>query len=123
MITKPPATMDATATDTSSTKATTTLSETQTTDSSSPTKTNGSTSKAKPSDEDIKRATDDLQQRVNKLTPELKFSIDKSSGEAVITLTDRNTDEVIRQIPSKEALALTRAMDQYQRGLILNRQA
>jgi len=112
----------AAAPDVSQAKVTDTATATPTSNSSQP-KTNGSTNKAKPSDEDIKRATEDLQQRVNKLTPELKFSIDKSSGEAVITLTDRNTDEVIRQIPSKEALELTRAMDQYQRGLILNRQA
>jgi len=90
---------------------------------SSQIKTDGSTNKPKPSDEEVKRATENLQQLVNKLTPELKFTVDKASGEAIITLTDRNTNEVIRQIPSKEALELTRAMDQYQRGLILNRKA
>ena len=101
----------------------TTLNNNTASTNSSQTKTDGSTNKSKPSDDEVKRATEDLQQRVNKLTPELKFSVDKTSGEAIITLTDRTTNEVIRQIPSKEALELTRAMDQYQRGLILNRKA
>jgi len=102
---------------------TVTLHNTTSNTNNSQTKTDGSTNKPKPSDEEVKRATENLQQLVNKLTPELKFTVDKTSGEAVITLTDRNTNEVIRQIPSKEALELTRAMDQYQRGLILNRKA
>ncbi len=70
---------------------------------------------------DIQRATEDLRQRVNALAPELAFSVDESSGRSVITLTDRKTNEVIRQFPSEEALALTRAMDQFERGLIFNR--
>jgi flagellar protein FlaG len=86
------------------------------------TKTETSSSAPKVSDDEIKRATEELQRCVNKLAPELEFSVDKDTGQSVITLTDRNTDEVIRQIPSEEALALTRAMDQFQRGLIFNRQ-
>lgn len=84
------------------------------------TKTEASSSTPKASDDEIKRATEDLQKRVQTLAPELQFSVDKTSGRPVIKLTDRATNEVIRQIPSEEALALTRAMDQFQRGLIFN---
>jgi flagellar protein FlaG len=73
--------------------------------------------------EDIQRATEDLQQRVKALAPELQFSIDQTSGRSIIKFTDRATNEVIRQFPTEEALALTRAMDQFQRGLIFNRKA
>lgn len=96
-----------------------TLSSSTTSSSQAKTATSVSTSKA--SAEEIQRATEDLQQRVNKLAPELQFSVDKTTGRSIITLTDRTTNEVIRQIPSEEALALTRAMDQFQRGLIFNR--
>lgn len=75
----------------------------------------------KASTDDIQRATDDLRQRVETLAPELAFSVDDTTGRTVITFTDRKTNEVIRQFPSEDALALTRAMDQYQRGLLLNR--
>lgn len=92
-----------------------------TSDKSHPTKTTISTSTSKASAEDVQRATEDLQQRVKTLAPELQFLVDKTSGRSIITLTDRATNEVIRQIPSEEALALTRAMDQFQRGLIFNR--
>ncbi|MBT3066980.1 flagellar protein FlaG [Rhodoferax sp. U11-2br] len=86
-------------------------------------KTEASASKLKASEEDIQRATEDLKQRVQTLAPELQFSVDQTSGRSIIKFTDRATKEVIRQFPSEEALALTRAMDQFQRGLIFNRQA
>jgi len=78
---------------------------------------------AKASPEEIQRASADLQRRVNTLAPELQFSVDETSGRSIIKFTDRATNEVIRQFPTEEALALTRAMDQFQRGLIFNRKA
>lgn len=86
-------------------------------------KTEASASRPKASEEEIQRATEDLKQRVQTLAPELQFSVDQTSGRSIIKFTDRATQEVIRQFPSEEALALTRAMDQFQRGLIFNRQA
>jgi len=84
---------------------------------------NAAATPAKASPEDIQRASADLQRRVNTLAPELQFSVDETSGRSIIKFTDRATNEVIRQFPSEEALALTRAMDQFQRGLIFNRKA
>lgn len=84
-------------------------------------KTEASASRPKASEEEIQRATEDLKQRVQTLAPELQFSVDKTSGRSIVKFIDRATQEVVRQFPSEEALALTRAMDQFQRGLILNR--
>ncbi len=78
---------------------------------------------ARTTPEDLKRATDELQQRVTMLAPELQFSVDQSSGRSIIKFTDRATNEVIQQFPSEEALHLTKAMDQFQRGLLINRKA
>jgi flagellar protein FlaG len=78
---------------------------------------------SKPSAEEVKLASEDLQRRVSTLAPELNFSIDESSGRSIIKFTDRATNEVIRQFPSEEALQLTKAMDQFQRGLLFNRKA
>jgi flagellar protein FlaG len=38
----------------------------------------------------------------------LRFSIDDDSGRTIVRVVDTETDEVVRQIPSKEMLALIR---------------
>ena len=47
----------------------------------------------------------------------LEFSIDKELGEIVIKVTDKNTKEVVRQIPSEEALKLARNLKDVSRSL------
>jgi flagellar protein FlaG len=44
-------------------------------------------------------------QRMNRY---LEFQVDEQSGRTVVTVKDRNTGEVIRQIPSEEILRLAR---------------
>ena len=51
-------------------------------------------------------AVKDLRQRAQNLQRSLQFSIDESSGRTVIRVVDRETQEVIRQIPEQEVLAL-----------------
>lgn len=41
----------------------------------------------------------------------LDFSIDESSGEVVVKVTDRDSGEVIRQLPSEEALRLSEQLE------------
>jgi flagellar protein FlaG len=41
----------------------------------------------------------------------LTFRVDEGSGRTVITVVDASTHEVIRQIPSEEVLALSRALE------------
>jgi flagellar protein FlaG len=41
---------------------------------------------------------------------EVQFSIDSDSGETVITIRDSSTGELVRQIPSAEALRLSQAL-------------
>ena len=38
----------------------------------------------------------------------LEFSVDKEAGKIVISVTDKETDEVVRQIPSEEVLQLAK---------------
>ncbi|MCP3851060.1 MAG: flagellar protein FlaG [Gammaproteobacteria bacterium] len=38
----------------------------------------------------------------------LEFSVDKDAGQIVINVKDKETDEVVRQIPSKEVLELAK---------------
>ena len=41
-----------------------------------------------------------------KIQTSLNFSIDEGSGRSVITVTDKQTGDIIRQIPAKEVLAV-----------------
>jgi flagellar protein FlaG len=48
----------------------------------------------------------------------VQFSIDEQSGETVVSVRDADTGEVIRQIPSAEALRLAQALGNQPNSLI-----
>jgi flagellar protein FlaG len=52
----------------------------------------------------------------------IEFRIDESTGRTVVQVLDPATEEVLRQIPSEEMLAIARALDRVQ-GLLLSQQA
>ena len=52
----------------------------------------------------------------------LSFSVDDVSGRQVVTIVDSQSNEVIRQFPSKEAIAIARALDKLQ-GLLIRDKA
>jgi flagellar protein FlaG len=73
-------------------------------------------------------ATQDLDRALRRLNDtmvaaqrNLSFRIDKDSGRTVITVVDANTKEVVRQIPSEEVLAVSRALEGS--GMLLDAQA
>jgi len=53
---------------------------------------------------------------------DLKFSMDLDNGKPVIQIIDRETDQVLRQIPSVEMLALSKALEKMQ-GVLMSRSA
>jgi len=69
----------------------------------------------------MQRITDELQRRVNNLAPELQFTVEQSNGQSVMQFMDRTTNEVIRQFPSKETIQIGKALDKFERGLMINR--
>ncbi len=64
-----------------------------------------------PTQEATKEAIERLQSYADRLNRDLEFSIDDSSGRTIVTVRDGSTDEVIRQIPSEEALRLANEID------------
>ena len=54
----------------------------------------------------IRKAAKELNDFAKSIQTNLSFSIDEGSGRSVITVTDTQTGEVIRQIPAKEILAV-----------------
>jgi flagellar protein FlaG len=64
---------------------------------------------AAPAAEALAAAVSKLNHRLAEAQRQLSFRIDESSGRTVITVVDAATNEVVRQIPSEEVLALARA--------------
>jgi flagellar protein FlaG len=58
-------------------------------------------------------AVDMLNSKIQNLNRNLEFTLDQGSGELVVKVVDAQTHEVIRQIPSKEAMAMAQNIDQY----------
>ena len=65
----------------------------------------------------------DLQVKMDKLNPSLAFVLDQTTGKALIQLTDRNTNEVIQQFPSAAALQISKALDRFEKGQLVNKTA
>ncbi len=53
-----------------------------------------------------------LSNYVQSVQRNLNFSIDESSGQTVIKVIDSESEEIIRQIPSEEMLALARRLNE-----------
>lgn len=66
----------------------------------------------------VERAVDDVQRFVQTMNNGLQFSIDDDSGRTVVKVVDKQTDEVLRQIPSEEMLDIARALGKL-KGLLV----
>ncbi|SDL94788.1 flagellar protein FlaG [Janthinobacterium sp. OK676] len=71
-----------------------------------------------PSREQLDKAVSDLNQSSQMKTQGLEFSVDEDSQRTVVKVIDQETKEVLRQIPSKEALALAKTFDAAKGSLI-----
>lgn len=56
-------------------------------------------------------AVEEIQLNVQNLQRSLRFSVDEASGRTVITVVDKETDKVIRQIPPAEVIAIARRIE------------
>ncbi|MBV2235520.1 MAG: flagellar protein FlaG, partial [Sterolibacterium sp.] len=78
-----------------------------------------------PDSERLEEATRQVAEAVQSRASNLVFSLDDDSGRTVVKIIDAQTDELIRQIPSEEILALAKAIEEYQgsRSILLADQA
>lgn len=72
---------------------------------------------------ELATAADEVNQYLTASKRALNFSIDKDSGETVIKVMDTEKNEVIRQIPSEELLALARRLRNGEEGYLVHAQA
>ncbi|MCP4188352.1 MAG: flagellar protein FlaG, partial [Gammaproteobacteria bacterium] len=59
----------------------------------------------------LENSVSQLNELVQSVHRDLHFSIDEFSGDTVIQVLDTKTEEVIRQIPSEEVLAMARNIE------------
>ena len=59
---------------------------------------------------------------VHSVSTSIQFSLDQDTGRTVVKMVDTETQEVLRQFPSEEMLAISKSIDRMQ-GLLINRQA
>lgn len=62
--------------------------------------------------EDIAAAVAEIKAYVEGLSRSLAISVDERSGDFVVRVQDAQTQEVVRQIPSEEVLAISEAIKQ-----------
>jgi len=80
--------------------------------------------------EAIEEKVSELNSFVQNIQRGIQFSVDEDSGNSVITVTDRETGDVIRTFPSEEMLAISAQLneslatqDSAGRGLLVNAKA
>lgn len=71
----------------------------------------------------LQNVVDSINRALKQADKNLEFSIDEDTKKAVVKLVDSETGDVIREFPSKEALAISRAIEQMQQGLLLKQKA
>lgn len=72
--------------------------------------------------ESLHQAVQKLNDFVSGASQNVVFSIDKDTDISVIKVVDRQTNDVIRQIPSVEAIQIAKVLDKFQ-GLLVREKA
>lgn len=61
----------------------------------------------------LQAAVDAANKFLQPVARNLQFSIDDDSGKTIVKVIDTETDKVVRQIPSEEMLAISRALGRF----------
>lgn len=67
-------------------------------------------------------ALQNINRTMQALGQDLEFSIDADSNRTIVKVIDQRTQELIRQMPSAEALEIAKALDKVQ-GLLIRQKA
>ena len=71
---------------------------------------------------EVKQAVSDINKAMQFMSRQLEFSVDTDSERTVVKVIDQQTREVIRQMPTKEALEIGKALEKAQ-GLLIKQTA
>lgn len=85
----------------------------------------GANEARQPTTEQLINATDNISKAMQQANQnlEFEFSMDTETKKTVVKVVDKQTGELVRQIPSEETVAIARSIDRFQRSLLLNQKA
>ena len=72
--------------------------------------------------ESVREAIAQMNDALKRASVGVEFSLDQGSGRVIVSVVDSESKEVLRQIPSEEMLAISRAIDDL-RGLLIEQKA
>ena len=81
-----------------------------------------SDTRSEPERRGIEDVVSEVNEFIKPFNNALQFSIDDTTGATIVKVIDTETEEVIKQIPSEEMLALAKAIGQL-KGLLVKQQA
>ncbi|HYC42130.1 MAG TPA: flagellar protein FlaG [Noviherbaspirillum sp.] len=76
-----------------------------------------------PSLGELAKAVKDINKFLQERSQNLEFTVDSDSNKTVVKVVDQNTKEILRQIPSEEALEIAKALDVAMQGLLIKQKA
>lgn len=76
-----------------------------------------------PTEAQLKEVLDGINKSLKQSSINLQFNVDTDTKMPVIKLVDGETGETIRQFPTEDALAISRAIDRIQQGMLLKQKA
>jgi len=59
----------------------------------------------------VRKATEQINKFIQSSSRNLQFSVDQSNNRIIVKVLDKETGEVIRQIPGEETLAIANSLD------------
>ena len=59
----------------------------------------------------VKKATEQINKFIQSSSRDLQFSVDQNLNRIIVKVVDKETGEVIRQIPGEETLAIANSLD------------
>lgn len=72
--------------------------------------------------EEVDQAAQKINEALQTVSQKLEFSVDKDTDDIVVKVLDKESGDVIRQIPSEELLKIAKALDKL-KGLLVKDQA
>jgi len=78
--------------------------------------------KAEPTPQQLQQALQTINRKLSSSTS-LEFSYHEGTKQTVVKVTDKETGDVIRQIPSEAALAIAESIGEFQKGMLLQQKA
>lgn len=69
---------------------------------------------APPEEQEVNDALKSINNALQVKAQDLEFRVDEDSARTIVTVTDKNTKEVIRQMPTREAMEIAKALDRLQ---------